>query len=149
MCQVPRSKDRRRPPLTRERVLHAAIKLADAEGFESLSMRKLAGKLGVEAMSLYNHVANKEDLLDEMVDVVFGEIRLPSTGGDWKAEMRARAVSAREVLLQHRWAIGLMEGRLRPGPANLRYHDAVMGCLREAGFSFAEAVHALSVQDAY
>ena len=146
---MPPSSSKRRPPLSRERVLRAALKLADAGGFDSLSMRKLAGSLGVEAMSLYNHVANKHDLLDGMIDIVFGEIRLPSREGDWKTEMRERAISAREVLLRHGWAIGLMEGRMRPGPANLRYHDAVMGCLREAGFSFADAVHAASVQDAY
>ena len=135
--------------LNRDKVVSAAITLADAGGFASLSMRKLAKELGVEAMSLYNHVANKEELLDGMIDIVFGEIDLPSTKGDWKKEMRRRALSAREVLMRHRWAIGRMEGRMRPGPANVRYHDAVMGCLREAGFSFRDAVHALSVQDAY
>jgi AcrR family transcriptional regulator len=135
--------------LNRDKVVGEAIKLADAGGFASLSMRKLAKELGVEAMSLYNHVANKEDLLDGMIDIVFGEIDLPSTKGDWMKAMRRRALSAREVLMRHSWAIGRMEGRMRPGPASLRYHDAVMGCLREAGFSFRDAVHALSVQDAY
>jgi AcrR family transcriptional regulator len=111
-------------------------------------MRKLAKELGVEAMSLYNHVANKEDLLDGLIDVVFGEIEVPADG-DWRTAMRRRAISAREVLMRHPWAIGLMEGRMNPGPANLRYHDAVMGRLREAGFSFRDAVHASSVLDAY
>ena len=130
-------------------MLRAAIALADERGFESCTMRKVATELGVEAMSLYNHVASKEDLLDGMVDIVFGEIEDPSFDDDWRTAMRTRAVSAREVLARHRWAVGLMEGRMSPGPANLRHHNAVMGCLREAGFSFRDAVHALSVIDAY
>jgi AcrR family transcriptional regulator len=141
---------RRRRPLTRERVLRAALTLADTGGFESLSMRRLAGELGVEAMSLYNHVANKDDILDGLVDIVFGEIDFPSAGGvDWKAAMRQRAISVREALNRHRWAVGLMEGRMSPGPASLRNHEAVMRCLREGGFSFRAAVHAYSVMDAY
>jgi AcrR family transcriptional regulator len=139
----------RREPLNRERVLLAAIELADRGGFESLTMRKLAKELGVEAMSLYNHVGSKTDLLDGMVDLVFAEIEPPPSGGDWKAAMRARAVSTREALGRHRWAIGLMEGRTHHGPANLRLHDAVLGCLRAAGFSLEMTVHAYSVQDAY
>jgi AcrR family transcriptional regulator len=140
---------KRRVPLNRERVLRAAVALADQGGFESLTMRKLAKELGVEAMSLYNHVASKDDLLDGMVDVVFGEIELPSTDVDWKTAMRTRAVSTREVLARHRWAIGLMEGRTNHGPANLSLHNAVLGCLRAAGFSMEMTVHAYSVQDAY
>jgi AcrR family transcriptional regulator len=140
---------KRRVPLNRERVLRAAVALADQGGFESLTMRKLAKELGVEAMSLYNHVASKDDLLDGMVDVVFGEIELPSTDVDWKPAMRTRAVSTREVLARHRWAIGLMEGRTNHGPANLSLHNAVLGCLRAAGFSMEMTVHAYSVQDAY
>ena len=141
---------KRRQPLTRERVLRAAIALADAGGFESLSMRKVAGELGVEAMSLYNHVASKEDLLDGMVDIVFGEIVFPSPGdADWKTAMRRRALSARDALNRHRWAVGLMESRARPGPASARHHNATMGCLREGGFAFRAAVHASSVLDAY
>src|SRR5256885_17260567 len=100
---------KRRAALTRERILRAAINLADRDGIESLSMRKLGQKLGVEAMSLYNHVRTKEDMLDGMVDIVFGEIDLPAGGGDWQTAMRRRAISARQVLLRHRWAIGLME----------------------------------------
>ena len=100
-------------------------------------------------MSLYNHVANKEDIVDGLVDIVFSEIEVPSPGEvDWKPAMRRRAISVREALNRHRWAVGLMEGRI-PGPASLRNHDAVMGCLREAGFPFRAAVHALSVMDAY
>ena len=139
----------KRLPLTRERVLRAAIALADQGGFESLTMRKLARELGVEAMSLYNHVANKDDLLDGMVDIVFSEIEPPSTDGEWRTAMRERAVSTRAALGRHRWAIGLMEGRTNHGPANLRLHDAVLGCLRAAGFSIEMTVRAYSVQDAY
>jgi AcrR family transcriptional regulator len=140
---------KRRTPLNRERVLRAAIALADQGGFESLSMRNLAKELGVEAMSLYNHVANKDDLLDGMIDLVFGEIELPPTDVDWKTAMRKRAVSTREALNRHRWAIGLMEGRSSHGPANLSLHNAVLGCLRAAGFSMEMTVHAYSVQDSY
>jgi AcrR family transcriptional regulator len=112
-------------------------------------MRKLAKELGVEAMSLYNHVANKDDLLNGMIDIVFSEIEPPAAGGDWKAELRGRAVSTRAALARHRWAIGEMEGRTSHGPSNLRLHDAVLGCLRAAGFSIEMSVHAYSVQDAY
>jgi AcrR family transcriptional regulator len=138
-----------RVPLTRERVLHAAVALADESGSESLSMRKLGEAVGVEAMSLYHHVANKEDLLDGMIDVVFGEIDLPAGGDDWKTAMRQRGVSARRVLSRHGWAIGFMESRSSPGPATLRHHDAVLGCLRDAGFSIELAAHAFSVLDSY
>src|SRR3954451_20481908 len=133
-----------RIPLTRERVLQAAAALADASGSETLSMRKLGEALGVEAMSLYNHVANKEDLLDGMIDVVFAEIELPSGELDWRTAMRRRSTSARAALSRHRWAIGLMESRASPGPATLRQHDAVLGCLRAAGFSAALTAHAFS-----
>jgi AcrR family transcriptional regulator len=143
------TKERRRSPLRREQVLHAAVALADERGSEGLTMRKLAKELGVEAMSLYNHVANKDDLLDGMVDIVFGEIDAPAAGGDWKAELRKRAVSTRQALERHPWAVGEMEGRTNHGPANLRVHDAVLGCLRGAGFSVEMTVHAYSVQDAY
>ncbi len=139
----------KRTPLSRERVLHAAIALVDARGAEALTMRKLAKELGVEAMSLYNHVSNKTDLLDGMVDIVFSEIDAPAAGGDWKAELRKRAISTREALNRHRWAIGEMEGRTTHGPNNLHIHNAVLGCLRAAGFSVEMTVHAMSVQDAY
>jgi AcrR family transcriptional regulator len=112
-------------------------------------MRKLGVELGVEAMSLYNHVANKTDLLDGMIDGVFAEIGLPPEGPDWKTAMRERGISIREVLSRHRWAIGLMESRATPGPATLRHHDAVIGVLRGAGFSVAMAAHAYSVLDSY
>ena len=138
-----------RIPLNRERVLAAAIALADQGGFESLTMRKLAKELGVEAMSLYNHVANKDDILDGIIEIVFSEIEPPSTEVDWKTAMRQRAISTREALARHRWAIGLMEGRANHGPANLSLHNAVLGCLRAAGFSMEMTVHAYSVQDSY
>jgi AcrR family transcriptional regulator len=138
----------RRTPLSRPRVLQAAVALADEDGLEAFSMRRLAQALDVVPMALYKHVANKEELLDGMVDIAFGEIEAPSIDLDWRSAMRRRAVSVREALKRHSWAIGLMESRT-PGPANLRHHNAVMGCLREAGFSFAAAVHADSVQDAY
>jgi hypothetical protein len=135
--------------LTRERILRAAISLADRDGIESLSMRRLGQKLGVEAMSLYNHVRNKVDMLDGMVDVVFSEIDLPARGVDWRVAMRQRAISARQALLRHPWAIGLMESRSTPGAATLRHHDSVLGSLRRAGFSIEMAGHAYSVLDGY
>ena len=138
-----------RKGLSRERVLRAAMAYCDREGIESLTMRKLGDALGVEAMSLYNHVANKDDLLDGMIDLVFAEIELPAAGGDWKDAMRRRAISARTVLSRHRWAIGLMESRTSPGPATLRHHDAVIGCLRGAGFSLELTAHAYSAIDSY
>src|SRR3954452_4735390 len=119
-----------RLPLSRERVIRAALDLADAGGLESLSMRRVAQELGSGAMRLYNHVANKEDLLDGMVDVIFGEFELPPSAAGWKTGMRRRALSVREVLLSHRWAVGVMDSRTSPGPATRRHHGAVLGCLR-------------------
>jgi AcrR family transcriptional regulator len=139
----------RRAPLSRDQVLQAAIALADEGGVGALSMRKLGQVLGVEAMSLYNHVAGKGDLLDGMIDLVFSEIGLPAADGGWKSAMRERALSARTVLGRHRWAIGLMESRRSPGPATLRHHDAVLGCLRGAGFSVELTAHAYSLLDSY
>ncbi len=112
-------------------------------------MRKLGDALGVEAMSLYNHVANKDQLLDGMVDLVFAEIDLPSGEADWKTAMRERAQSARQALGRHPWAIALMSSRTSPGPATLRHHDAVIGSLRAAGFPIAMAAHAFSALDSY
>jgi AcrR family transcriptional regulator len=139
----------RRAPLSRDQVLRAAVALADEGGIGALSMRKLGQTLGVEAMSLYNHVASKGDLLDGMIDVVFSEIGLPPEDGGWKRAMRQRAISARKVLGRHPWAIGLMESRRTPGPATLRHHDAVLGCLRAAGFSVEMTAHAYSLLDSY
>ena len=118
-------------------------------GIASLSMRRLGDALGVEAMSLYNHVANKDELLDGMVDLVFGEIDLPEGGADWKTAMRERAQSARQALGRHPWVIVLMSTRTSPGPATLRHHDAVIGTLRAAGFSVALTAHAFSALDSY
>ena len=143
------TKLKKRTPLTRERVLRAALRLANRGGLESLSMRTLGEELGVEAMSLYNHVANKEDLLDGLIDLVFAEIAIPSAAAGWRTAMRDRAISARDVLKKHRWALGVMESRRRPGPANLRHHDAVLAALRKAGFSVEMAAHAYSLLDAY
>jgi AcrR family transcriptional regulator len=123
--------------------------LADRGGIDSLSMRNLGQEVGVEAMSLYNHVRNKEDILNGIVDVVFSEIDVPSGPTDWVAAMRQRAVSARQALLRHPWAIGLMESRAQPGPATLKHHDAVLRSLRTAGFSVEMAAHAYSVLDSY
>jgi AcrR family transcriptional regulator len=130
-------------------VLHAAIAHADAGGLEALTMRQLADDLGVAPMALYRHVANKDDLIDAMIDVVFGEIGLPSGGADWRTSMRERAIALRDGLARHRWAIGLMESRRSPGPANLRHHDAVLGKLRAAGLDVAAAAHAYSLLDSY
>src|SRR5580704_14285138 len=137
-----------RTRLSRSLVLQAAVALADEDGFEGFSMRRLAQELGVVPMALYKHVANKDELLDGMVDIVFGEIESPSINDDWSSAMRRRAISTREALKRHSWAIGMMESR-HPGPANLQNHNAVMGSLRTAGFSFEMAIHAYSVQDSY
>jgi AcrR family transcriptional regulator len=138
-----------RPRLSRERVLHVAIAHADAGGLEALTMRRLAEEMGVAPMALYRHVASKDDLIDGMVDIVFGEIDLPASGGDWRTAMRQRAISVHDALSRHRWAIGLMESRANPGPANLRHHDAVIGSLSGAGFDMEQVAHAYSALDAY
>jgi AcrR family transcriptional regulator len=130
-------------------VLRSAVKVADRDGIEALSMRRLGQELSVEAMSLYNHVRNKEEILDGLVDAVFSEIAIPATDADWIAAMRQRAISARQVLKRHPWALGLMESRTRPGPANLRHHDSVLAALRKAGFSVDMAAHAYSLLDSY
>lgn len=140
---------RSRRPLTRDRVIAEAVTLADRHGIAALSMRRLAERLRVEAMSLYYHVPNKDSLLDGMVDAVFAEIDLPPDGVGWRAALRHRTVSARAALRRHPWAIGLMDSRARPGPATLGHHDAVIGCLRGAGFSVVLAAHAFSAVDAY
>src|SRR3954463_2939348 len=138
-----------RAHLSRERVLEVAVAFADRHGLEALSMRKLGDELGASAMSLYYYVPNKEHLLDGMVDIVFGEMEPPSSDIDWKTAMRNRAMSTRQALRRPPWAIGEMEGRTTHGDANLRLHNAVLGCLRGAGFSIEMTVHAYSVQDAY
>jgi AcrR family transcriptional regulator len=139
----------RRAPLSREKVLRAALRMADRGGIASLSMRRLARALRVEAMSLYNHVASKEDLLDGLVELVASEIEPPAPGGDWRAAMRRRATSAHAVLMRHPWATMLLVSRANVGPNMLRYVDATIGCLREAGFSYPMADHAWNALDAY
>lgn len=138
-----------RAPLTREMALEQAMILADAEGIEALSMRRLAQALGVEAMSLYHHVRNKDAILDGMVDLVFAEIALPGRDGPWQGEVRRRCQSMRAVLKRHRWALSLMESRKMPGPANLGHHDAMLACFLGAGFSLSMAGHAYAVIDAF
>ena len=139
----------RRARLTKEQIFRAAVDLADREGLESCAMRRLADELGVGAMTLYYYVASKDELVGGMVDVVFGEIELPPTDLDWRTAMRERAISTRDVLNRHRWAVGLMESRALPGPASFKVHNAVLGILREAGFSLELTVQAYSVIDAY
>jgi AcrR family transcriptional regulator len=143
------SESRSRRRLSRGRVVRAAIAHADAGGLEALTMRTLAETLEVAPMALYRHVADKEDLIDAMVDAVFAEIGVPSGSGDWRTAMRGRAIAVRDALSRHRWAIGLMESRRHPGPANLRHHDAVIGRLRASGFSIGMTAHAYSLLNSY
>jgi AcrR family transcriptional regulator len=149
---VPRARSDKAPPrtpLSRERVLDGALAVADAGGIAALTIRSLAEKLGVKPMSVYHHVANKDEILDCIVDLVFSEIELPVPGGDWRTEMRRRAISARQVLRRHPWAIQLLQSRTSPGAATLRHHDAVIGSLRGAGFSVAMTAHAFALIDSY
>jgi AcrR family transcriptional regulator len=138
-----------RAPLSRERVLAGAVAVADAGGISGLTIRSLAQELGVKPMSVYHHVANKGEILDGIVDIVFSEIELPSVDGDWRAEITKRASSARSVLRRHPWAIGLLESRTSPGPATLRHHDANIATLRAAGFSVEMTAHAYALIDSY
>jgi len=136
-------------PLSRDQVVQAAVGLADERGLAAVTMRKVGEALGVEAMSLYNHVANKVDLLDGMVDLVFAEVDVPQPDEDWKTGLRSRTVSARAALTRHPWATALMDSRATPGPATLRHHEAVIASLRAGGFSVAMAAHAFSLVDSY
>jgi AcrR family transcriptional regulator len=138
-----------RPRLSRERVLEAAMTVADEGGIDALTIRSLAQSLGVKPMSVYYYVANKDEILDGIVDLVFSQIELPKADTDWRAEIHRRARSARRVLRAHPWAIGLMESRTSPGPATLRHHDAVIATLRGAGFSQALTAHAYALLDSY
>ena len=139
----------KRPPLSRERVLRGALAVADAEGVGALTMRSLAAHLEVKPMALYHHVANKSEIIDGIVDLVFSEIELPAVGGDWRTEMERRARSARQVLRRHPWAIELLQSRTSPGPGTLKHHDAVIGALRQAGFSVLMTAHAFALLDSY
>ncbi len=147
------AKEERQPAsdagLSKQRVVREAVRLADNEGVDGLSMRRLASTLGAGAMSLYHYVSSKDELLDAMVDGVFDEIELPRDDLPWQTAMRRRAESARQALGRHRWAIGLLESRTSPGPANLRHHEAVTACLRKAGFSVVMATHANWLIDSY
>lgn len=138
-----------REPLSWERIMAASVAVADRGGLAAVSMRNVGRELGVEAMSLYHHVASKEALLDDLTDWIFAQIELPGAGALWRDGMRVRSASARAVLTGHPWALGLIDSRTNPGPALLRHHDAVIGCLRRGGFSVALAAQAFSVIDAY
>ncbi len=135
--------------LSKQRVVAEAVRLADREGVEGLSMRRLAGALGAGAMSLYHYVASKDELLDAMIDIVFEEIEPPPVDSDWRSAMRREGLSTQQVLARHPWAISLMESRTTPGPANLRHREAVTSCLRNAGFSVLTATHANWLLNSY
>ncbi|MEY9930000.1 AcrR family transcriptional regulator [Catenulispora sp. GP43] len=139
----------RRSRLSREKLFEAAIAVADAGGISALTIRSVATELGVKPMSLYHHVANKEAIIDGVIDIVFNEIGLPPEDTDWRSALRERAHSARAVLRRHPWATPLMESRRNPGAATLRHHDAVVGTLRRGGFSIVLAAHAYSMMDSY
>jgi AcrR family transcriptional regulator len=140
---------RKRAPLNRDRVLRAALELADEGGIGALTMQRIGRRLGVEAMSLYRHVRNKDDILDGTVDLVFAEIELPADRSSWRAVFRARSISARAALRRHPWAITLMESRMTPGPASLRSRDDILAVLLDTGFSAAMATHAHNILDSY
>lgn len=146
---TPSSSTGARTALSRERVLDGAVRVADAGGIASLTIRSIADELGTKPMSIYHYVDGKEDIIDGIVDLVFAEMDLPAAQGDWRVEMRRRCASARAVLRRHPWAIPLIESRTRPGPATLRHLDAVIGCLRAAGFSLEMTAHAYALIDAY
>lgn len=139
----------RRKPLNRERVMRAAIDLADEGGLEAVSMRRIGQALRVEAMSLYKHVASKDDILDGMADLITSEFEVPSATGDWRAELRSSAISAHEALLRHPWASSLIESRLVLGPARMRYVDGVIGVLLGAGFPVPTVASAFMALDSH
>ena len=149
VCMAAKARKRNRPPLSREKVLNTALKLADKHGIEGLSMRNLAQALKVEAMSLYNHVEHKEDLLSGLVELVCSEIEVPNAGREWREAMRRRARTAHAVLNLHPWATMLFVSRVNVGPVMLRYVDATISCLRGAGFSFPMADHVWNTLDAF
>lgn len=139
----------RRVPLSRDRIFQAAIDVADRDGLQAMTMRRLGAELGVEAMAVYKHVSGKDDILDGMVELVVSLIETPGHGMDWRDAMRRRARSARDVLTRHSWAIGLLDSRRSMGPNQLRYVDSILGSLRSAGFSIDDAAHAFSILDSY
>ena len=138
-----------RPGLTRERVIKAAVELVDVEGLDALTMRRLGAALGVEAMSLYKHVANKDDLINGLVEFVIGQIEIDPESTDWKEAMRQRAITARRVLVEHSWAVGLMESRALEGSVATGYIEATLSALLSSGLSTEEAVHAFWLLDSY
>jgi AcrR family transcriptional regulator len=138
-----------RPELSRGKVLRTALELADSGGIAALSIRSLAQSIGTKPMSLYYYVANKEEILDGLVDLVFAEISTPQAGGEWKEQMRRRAHSARDVLRRHPWAIGLLESRKVPGPETLKHHEATLATLRAAGFTVQQTARAYPLLDSY
>jgi len=144
-----KTKTEPRLPLSRDRILQAALELVDQGGIESLTMRKLGQALGFEAMSLYNHVANKDDVLDGILDLVLGESEPPSPGGDWDAAIRTSAISVHEALRRHPWSCTLLMSPGRVRPTRLRYMDLLLGRLREAGFSAETTYHAYHVLDGH
>lgn len=149
MRKKTRKQAKSREPLSRDRALEVAMDLADREGLVALTMRSLATALGIEAMSLYHHVKNKDDILNGMVDRVFAEVQVSTSDTDWKSAMRARAHAMRAALRKHRWAIGLLESRTAPGAATFAHHDAVLGLLRRGGFSIPLTAHAYALLDSY
>lgn len=138
-----------RQPLSKDRILRGALDVADAGGLAALTIRTLASELGVKPMAVYHYVANKEEILDGLVDLVFAEIDLPDSDGSWRPEIRRAMSSAREVLRRHPWAINLMESRPTPGPATLDHHEAILATLRKGGFALPAAAHAYALIDAY
>jgi AcrR family transcriptional regulator len=149
MSIPPQDSPSKSTPLNRERVLGCALDLADESGIAGLTIRSLAHSMGTKPMSLYHYVANKDEILDGIVDLVFGEIDLPSPGGDWRNEMHRRAHAVRDALVRHPWAVGLLESRTSPGPATLRHHEATLATLRAAGFSVQMTAHAYALLDSY
>lgn len=138
-----------RNTLTREKVVATALELVDREGLAAFTIRELAARLGVRPMSIYHYTASKEELLDALVDVVFGEVYLPLPEGEWREELLRRYGSMREALARHRWALPVMETRVRPGPATLASHEAVLDVLRASGFSLQASAHAYAILDAF
>lgn len=149
MSTTARKPPPQRIPLSRERVLACALKLADESGIAALTIRSLATSMGAKPMSLYHYVANKDEILDGIVDMVFEEIDLPSPAGQWQEEMRLRAHAVRRALKRHPWAVGLLETRASPGAATLRHHEATLATLRSAGFSVRMTAHAYALLDSY
>ncbi len=137
------------PSLNRDSIVDVAMDLADTEGIQPLSIRRVAASLDVGAMSIYHYLPNKDAILDAMVDRVFAEVRLPRPGQPWREAMWIRTVSLREALRRHRWAIGLMDSRRNPGQATLQHHEAVLACLREQGFTLPATAHTFALLDAY